>query len=644
MSYMYATGFNIIDLFIKQNADMLAGIYNKNSQSTGSTGFFNSAMQQNADMLAGIYNKYNQPTGNIGFLNSAMQQNANMLASINNNTPKWTIDANGNRKESITNPDGIRVKDTYYKAFGGKTQESLYDSKGNLERDNYFGADGKINKYTTYNADGAVKNKVTRTYDSSGAMTDTQYDANGKHTQTSFYDVKGNLEQSNSYGTDGKINKYTTYNADGTVKNTLNASLTKEDLSLYLKNAGLSDSVDANLKDYELDNLIQDFGGKDGKVDSDTLQSYLDVNKNGKLNKTEIDSFFNNLQTTAGNLNNAKSWKADNGYGYVDWNNDGKFRNDGTVGNKVSDGHECFVAVHGDLDKFCTDFGSNYQAKNLKGLVDSKDNTVKDKDSRTGFVSNGTVSAHKVSDSQYGFSVTARDKSASAGVDYNYAVYDINRDAYILGNDKNNDGLVKNDEILGIINKVGGNAKMASPLVFDLNGNGTVDTTGIEKDYDINGDGNVDKTAWAGLGDGILAFDADKDGQAGLNGKELFGNNTDVAGNGEAGNYENGFEALTAVAEKYLGINAVSDGKLDANEISALEEKSGFTMLVNELVNGKVVQVKKSLVDLGITEISLGYRKSDLVDENGNQHKEVGEGFVINSQQAKVDDVWFSYV
>ena len=42
----------------------------------------------------------------------------------------------------------------------------------------------------------------------------------------------------------------------------------------------------------------------------------------------------------------------------------------------------------------------------------------------------------------------------------------------------------------------------------------------------INGVGKVDNTAWAGNGDGVLAFDKDGNGKFGEDGTELFGINT----------------------------------------------------------------------------------------------------------------------
>lgn len=181
----------------------------------------------------------------------------------------------------------------------------------------------------------------------------------------------------------------------------------------------------------------------------------------------------------------------------------------------------------------------------------------------------------------------------------------------------------------GIFNAPKGQDKIASPLSFDLNGDGKVSTTGVQdgKKFDINGDGKVDQTAWAGKGDGVLAF-----GNA-ASGKELLGNNTDL---GDGKKHANGFEALRALADKYTP-GASADGKLDERELAVLQQKAGLSMIVD----GQ----RKGLADVGVKEINLGYTEAGQnADQNGNEHRQVGAGFVRNNgQTGKVNDVWFKY-
>ena len=670
---------NPIDLLLMGNNQISSSIFDMYRTPT-----FISSIDASIQYLSALNNQRNssyQVTAATGSINSNIDSLKKQYEAQDALRPKWSFDANGNLIETQNDANGNKVKDTIYTSAGKKIREISYDSNGritndtlyntdssvnhtesrtynadgsykssitdnsgNIVNDTYINANGKktrettydsnqkLSKDVTYNADGTVKESTSRTYNADGSYKASTTDGSGKLLNNTYADTNGKKTEDINYNTSGKVSSYVTYNTDGTVKNTLNGELTKDNLNTYLKNTGLKSTVDANLVDYQEDNMIQSLGGVSGKVSSDTLYSDLDVNKDGSVDKSEIDGFFSKITTASGNLNNSKAWNADGGYGYIDWNNDGKFGNDGGTQGSYAN----FLAVHGDLDNFFTKLGSYWQVKNLKGVVDGQDNKTADKDSRAGFVSDGVTTAHKISDSQYGFNITAHDQSKSAGVNYNYAVYDINRNAYIIGNDQNNDGFLKDGEIMGIVNNIGSVAKTSSPLTFDLNGNGKVDTTAIEKEYDLNGDGKVDKTAWAGLGDGVLAFDANNDGTVGQDGKEIFGNNTDVDGDGKADGFDNGFDALKALAEKLLGSSSISDGKLDTKEILALQAKANLSMLVD----GQ----QKSLIDLGITEISLGYTNSDSVDANGNQHRQIGEGFVMNGQQRKVNDVWFQYV
>jgi hypothetical protein len=186
----------------------------------------------------------------------------------------------------------------------------------------------------------------------------------------------------------------------------------------------------------------------------------------------------------------------------------------------------------------------------------------------------------------------------------------------------------KNGQNKGVFNPPKGKQKIASPLTFDLNGNGKVDTTAGGKKFDINGDGKVDNTAWAGKGDGVLAFDKDGNGTFGEDGTELFGNNT-----GKANGHANGFEALRAFATEKLGKEAVADNRLDTKELGRLDKD----------LRMKVDGQDKLLSELGIDEINLGYEEAGKnADANGNEHRQTG-GFKQNGEDKKVNDVWFKY-
>jgi len=414
--------------------------------------------------------------------------------------------------------------------------------------------------------------------------------------------------------------------------------ITKENFVEALKNNnGLKNDANSNLVDYIFDEIFNQISGGDNKISGIELVKHIDTSKNGSLDQEEIDKFNEGLNSDSTVVNNAKVWYGQgNGNGYIDWNRDGKFNNEKAPGQNTH--YASYIAVHGDMDRFFNYFGYNwngYHINNLDNIL-ARDNTKKDKDSKANFVSNGIITAHKISDNKTGFNVTDRDKSKAAEVDYNYVVWDKEKGAYILGQDLNNDGNLKRQEILGIVENIG--TRTSSPLVFDLNGDG-VKTTGINKLYDLDGDGKLDKTAWASKNDGVLAFDANGNGISGEDGKELFGNKSDINGDGISDSISNGFEALKELAVNYLNPSALTDNILDVAEIVELEFKAGLSILVNG--------IKKSLTDLGITEISLNYNETnpaDSKDINGNEHRQVGNGFIINGQKNAVNDVWFKYI
>lgn len=173
------------------------------------------------------------------------------------------------------------------------------------------------------------------------------------------------------------------------------------------------------------------------------------------------------------------------------------------------------------------------------------------------------------------------------------------------------------------------NIKTSSPLVLDIDGNGSTDAIAERHQFDINADGQLDSINKINAKDGLLAFDADQDGKVGEDGKELFGNYT----LGEE--FENGFEALKAVAKKVLGQAAVSDNKLDAAEIKQLEAKIKLSLKLGDTV--------RSLSSLNISELSLKYGDNyGHLDQFGNLIGEDGQ-FTINGKQQKVIDIYFNH-
>jgi len=170
-----------------------------------------------------------------------------------------------------------------------------------------------------------------------------------------------------------------------------------------------------------------------------------------------------------------------------------------------------------------------------------------------------------------------------------------------------------------------------SPLTFDLNGDG-VKTSDKLIQYDINGDGKLDTIN--DVADGTLTIHGGKDG------KDLFGNNTDLDSDGKADGFKNGFDALKALALKEGLINGKDDMKLDAADLKVLKDK--YQMAIKtEGYNSEA----KSLEDIGITEIDLSKENETVETFNfdGKENllmKQDGATFKINGEEREYADVW----
>ena len=169
-----------------------------------------------------------------------------------------------------------------------------------------------------------------------------------------------------------------------------------------------------------------------------------------------------------------------------------------------------------------------------------------------------------------------------------------------------------------------------TPLTFDINGDG-VKTSDKVVEYDIDGDGKLDKIN--DVADGTLTIRGGKDG------KDLFGNNTDLDGDGKADGFSNGFEALKALASKEGLINGKDDMKLDATDLQILKDKYEFGMKTAGY-NSEV----KSLEEVGITEINLGSsdkvtEKADFDGRNNDVLTQEGATFTVNGKEREYADV-----
>ena len=173
-----------------------------------------------------------------------------------------------------------------------------------------------------------------------------------------------------------------------------------------------------------------------------------------------------------------------------------------------------------------------------------------------------------------------------------------------------------------------------TPLAFDVEHDG-ITTTKETINYDIDGDGRVDIVNDSA--DWVLAFDKDKDGIAGENGSELFGDNTDLDGDGVKDGYKDGFAALKALAEKEGLIDNI-DRKLNEADLKLLSEKYGLTMkkgYQGETKNFdelRITEINLSTVDFSVFHKNFDGRNNDLLTQSGAT-------FVVNGKTSEYADI-----
>lgn len=169
----------------------------------------------------------------------------------------------------------------------------------------------------------------------------------------------------------------------------------------------------------------------------------------------------------------------------------------------------------------------------------------------------------------------------------------------------------------------------ASPLVIDLDGDG-VESAAYSRDryFDHDANGLLESTAWAGSDDGLLVRDLNGNGRID-SGRELFGNNTRLANGGLAGN---GFLALS-------DLDANQDGLLDSQDAAFSE------LRVWRDANGNGITDSGELLTLGqagVTSIRTQWTTSNLVDGNGQAHRQIGSGIRSDGSTASISDIWFT--
>ena len=146
---------------------------------------------------------------------------------------------------------------------------------------------------------------------------------------------------------------------------------------------------------------------------------------------------------------------------------------------------------------------------------------------------------------------------------------------------------------------------LRDPLILDLNGNGILTTTVENGTYfDFKEDGFKEKTAWADNGDGILVYDINGNGTID-NAGELFGDRTLLANGTYA---RNGYEAIKQYDTDKNG------------QINADDEIFNKLMVWMDADNDGITDKGelKSLTDLQVQSIGIAYTQISITDANGN--------------------------
>jgi len=172
-----------------------------------------------------------------------------------------------------------------------------------------------------------------------------------------------------------------------------------------------------------------------------------------------------------------------------------------------------------------------------------------------------------------------------------------------------------------------GNPKLCSPIILDLDGDGVETASSGEGAYfDHENSGFAMRTGWASSDDGLLVMDRDGDGLI-ESGEELFGNLTKL---NSGLNASNGFEALHEFDDN--GDDIIDNNDAAWNQLKVWQDIDGDGYSASDEFF--------TLAEMGIQSINTGYTESTYVDDNGNEHRQVGSFTTLDGTTRVASDVW----
>lgn len=184
----------------------------------------------------------------------------------------------------------------------------------------------------------------------------------------------------------------------------------------------------------------------------------------------------------------------------------------------------------------------------------------------------------------------------------------------------------------------------ASPLVFDLNGDG-VRMSRRSTSFDAQGARRKEAVNDISQSDGLLVLDIDHDGSYVSGGLEVLGTGTDIDGDHKPDGYADGFEALRALVGRALSdrtLDASFDGRvLGPAQLKSLAKAYGLRMRVGGTF-GRVVTLDQA----GVRAIHLPegdcVRVKDFDGQGNETLRCVGAVFTrANGTTGAYEDVWF---